>query len=74
LGEDGGDVSEAGHEGTAMDVVEWLGIGPFVFGIVDLKIAVWWDAAYGESRSGTRRKSGSRKRYMRRGGLTKQAG
>lgn len=43
-GEHGGDVLEAVHESTAVDVIEWLAKRPLVFGVVDLELAVWRNA------------------------------
>lgn len=40
-------VFEAGGEGAAVDVVEFVAEGPVVFGVVDLEVAVWRDAGLG---------------------------
>lgn len=45
--DDGGGVSEAGEEGPAVNVGELVAEGPFVFGVVDLELAVWWEAGGG---------------------------
>lgn len=47
LGDDEGGVAEAGEEGAAVDVVEFVGEGPFVFCVVDFELAVWGEAAGG---------------------------
>ena len=39
--EDSRDFFEAVHEGSTVDVVEWLGEEPVFFCIVDLEVAVW---------------------------------
>ena len=40
-------VAEAGEEGAAVDVVEFLSVGPGFFGIGDFECAVWRDAGRG---------------------------
>jgi hypothetical protein len=37
-------VYEAAKEGAAVDEVEFSALDPFVFGIVDLEVAIWRDA------------------------------
>jgi hypothetical protein len=37
-------VVEAGDDGAGVDVVEWLAEGPLFFCVVDLELAVCWDA------------------------------
>ena len=43
-GDDKRGVPEAREEGAAVDVVEFLGVGPFFFCVGDFEAAVWWDA------------------------------
>jgi hypothetical protein len=40
-------VAEAGEEGAAVNVVEFLMVGPGFFGIGDFECAVWRDAGRG---------------------------
>jgi hypothetical protein len=54
-GDDEGGVTEAGEEGAAVDVVEFLGVGPVFFCVGDFEAAVWWDAV---SVSGDERERG----------------
>ena len=41
---DEGGVAEAGEEGAAVDVVEWMGVVPGFFGVVYFEGAVWRNA------------------------------
>lgn len=36
--------AETERQGAAVDIVEFVGIEPVVFYVVDFESAVWWDA------------------------------
>jgi hypothetical protein len=44
LFEDAAMVAETGDEEAAVDQVEFLGVGPFIFHILDLEVTVWRNA------------------------------
>ncbi len=49
-------VFETADEKTSMDQVEFLGISPFVFYILDFELAVIWHARHGQTSHATWRR------------------